>query len=152
MSPQNGAAARGKLALVADNIGYPAKLPDDSWLVVARNDECGNAERATAFMAARRERKIGKPVDRGEWEMTAPTMNAFYDPHRSSVNFPVGILQPPYFESAQELVREYAAGVSAGAGADGPACARAVPGQRSGPEHAVLCGSVRVQSGRADGA
>ncbi|HUB31767.1 MAG TPA: M13 family metallopeptidase, partial [Bryobacteraceae bacterium] len=62
------------------------------------DDAIGNSNRAAAFEEHRELNKIGKPVDRAEWEMTPPTVNAYYDPTLNSINFPAGILQPPFYD------------------------------------------------------
>ncbi len=107
MSVPTRVEARQKLHLIANNIGYPDKWRDYSRLTVVRDDAFGNAERALAFEAARDTGKIGRPVDRSEWEMTPPTVNAYYDPQMNSINFPAGILQPPYFDPAQNDAVNY---------------------------------------------
>ena len=107
MSAPTKAEAKRKLALVANNIGYPAKWRDYSTLTIAREDAFGNAERAAAFNVARNTRKIGRAVDRSEWVMTPPTVNAYYDPQMNSINFPAGILQPPYFDPTQDDAVNY---------------------------------------------
>jgi endothelin-converting enzyme/putative endopeptidase len=98
MSPTTKAAARAKLAKVANNIGYPDKWRDYSTLRVQRGDAMGNFRRAAAFETRRQLNKIGKPVDRKEWGMTPPTVNAYYRPSNNDINFPAGILQPPFFD------------------------------------------------------
>ena len=107
MSAATKAEAKQKLHLVANNIGYPDKWRDYSTLRITRDDAFGNAERAAAFNVARDTRKIGKPVDRTEWVMTPPTVNAYYDPQLNSINFPAGILQPPYFDETQDDAVNY---------------------------------------------
>ncbi len=107
MSPATKTEAKHKLRLVANNIGYPAKWRDYSTLTISRTDAFGNAERAAAFETTRDTRKIGKPVDRGEWDMTPPTVNAYYNPQMNSINFPAGILQPPYFDPTQDDAVNY---------------------------------------------
>jgi len=98
MSAATKAAARAKLAQVANNIGYPDKWRDYSGLDVQRGDAMGNFRRALAFETRRQLNKIGKPVDRKEWGMTPPTVNAYYRPSNNDINFPAGILQPPFFD------------------------------------------------------
>jgi putative endopeptidase len=90
-------------------VGYPAKWRSYAKLRIARDDDFGNAERSAEFRAMRDIAKIGKPVDRTEWEMTPPTVNAYYDPQMNSINFPAGILQPPYFDPAQDDAVNYGA-------------------------------------------
>jgi putative endopeptidase len=109
MSPATKDAAREKLHMVANNVGYPAKWRSYAKLRIARDDDFGNAERSAEFRAMRDIAKIGKPVDRTEWEMTPPTVNAYYDPQMNSINFPAGILQPPYFDPAQDDAVNYGA-------------------------------------------
>ena len=97
MSPETKAKAREKLRMVADKIAYPDHWRDYSALKVVRGDAFGNAMRATEFENHRQLAKIGKPVDRGEWGMSPPTVNAYYDPSMNDINFPAGILQSPFY-------------------------------------------------------
>ena len=97
MSPATKAKAKAKLHAVADKIGYPGKWRDYSKLDVVRGDALGNALRAIEFANHREIDKIGKPVDRGEFQMSPPTVNAYYDPSMNDINFPAGILQPPLY-------------------------------------------------------
>jgi endothelin-converting enzyme/putative endopeptidase len=92
-------AAHGKLAKIANNIGYPDKWRNYSTVKVVRGDAIGNMRRAASFETQRQINKIGKPVDRKEWGMTPPTVNAYYRPSNNDINFPAGILQPPFFDS-----------------------------------------------------
>jgi endothelin-converting enzyme/putative endopeptidase len=87
-----------KLQLVVNKIGYPDRWRDYSSIPIARNDYFGNVERATSFESRRELAKIGKPVDHGEWQMSPPTVNAYYDPQMNDINFPAGVLQPPLFD------------------------------------------------------
>ena len=98
MSPETKAKAKDKLHEVANKIGYPNKWRDYSKLEVVRGDALGNAERATEFESHRELDKIGKPVDRGEFGMSPPTVNAYYNPSMNDINFPAGILQPPMYD------------------------------------------------------
>ncbi len=107
MSAPTRAEATRKLQLVANNIGYPDRWRDYTSLRIAPGDAFGNAMRAAAFEAARDTRKIGRPVDRSEWAMTPQTVNAYYDPQKNSVNFPAGILQPPFYDPAQDDAVNY---------------------------------------------
>lgn len=91
-------AAHEKLAKVSNNIGYPDKWRDYSKFEVVRGDAMGNLMRGSRFESARQMDKIGKPVDRKEWTMSPPTVNAYYNPSRNDINFPAGILQPPFFD------------------------------------------------------
>jgi putative endopeptidase len=110
MSTETKAKAREKLHMVADKIAYPDHWRDYSTLKVVRGDALGNAMRATEFENHRQLAKIGKPVDRGEWQMSPPTMNAYYNPSMNDINFPAGILQPPFFDpnaTDAEKLRSY---------------------------------------------
>ncbi len=98
MSDETKAKAREKLRMIADKIAYPDHWRDYSALIVVRGDALGNAMRAREFENHRQLAKIGKPVDRGEWQMSPPTINAYYDPSMNDINFPAGILQPPFFD------------------------------------------------------
>jgi putative endopeptidase len=98
MSAPTKAKAEDKLNAVTNKIGYPDRWRDYSSLTITRGDAVGNAVRAAAFERKRTLNKIGRPTDRQEWEMSPPTVNAYYDPQTNSVNFPAGILQPPYYD------------------------------------------------------
>jgi endothelin-converting enzyme/putative endopeptidase len=65
---------------------------------VARGDFAGNVERASEFEHRRQFKKLGKPVDRTEWDMTPPTVNAYYNPSMNDMNFPAGVLLPPLYD------------------------------------------------------
>ena len=97
MSPETKAKAKQKLRLVADKIGYPDHWRDYSALKIVRGDAVGNAVRAAEFENHRQLAKIGKPVDRGEWDMTPATVDAYYNPSMNDINFPAAILQSPLF-------------------------------------------------------
>ena len=98
MSPETKVKAKQKLRLVADKIGYPDHWRDYSGLKIVRGDAYGNNVRATEFENHRQLAKIGKPVDRGEWGMTPPTVDAYYSPSMNDINFPAGIMQAPFFD------------------------------------------------------
>jgi endothelin-converting enzyme/putative endopeptidase len=98
MSATTKQKAVEKLHTVANKIGYPDKWRDYSNLEIVRGDFAGNVVRAQTFENQRELAKIGKPVDRGEWGMTPPTVNAYYNPQMNDINFPAGILQPPYYD------------------------------------------------------
>jgi putative endopeptidase len=89
--------AFAKLRDVANKIGYPEKWRDYSSVKVSRDDYFGNVLRAFDFERQRNFNKIGKPVDKSEWSMTPPTVNAYYSPNMNNINFPAGILQPPFY-------------------------------------------------------
>jgi putative endopeptidase len=96
-----------KLHGMANKIGYPDKWRDYSKLEVVRGDELGNVERARQFDFNRELAKIGKPVDRGEWDMTPPTVNAYYNSQMNDINFPAGVLQPPAFDLNSDAAPNY---------------------------------------------
>ena len=98
MSDPTKRTAEAKLHLVADKIGYPDHWRDYSTLNVVLGDALGNAHRAAEFENKRELAKIGKPVDRDEWSMSPPTINAYYNPSMNDINFPAGILQPPFYD------------------------------------------------------
>jgi putative endopeptidase len=107
MSEKTKARALEKLAGVVNKIGYPDKWRDYSKLEIVRGDALGNMERASGFELCRQLAEIGKPVDRGEWSMTAPTDDAYYDPQRNDINFPAGVLQPPNFDMKADDAANY---------------------------------------------
>jgi putative endopeptidase len=98
MSPETKKQALVKLHAIEDKIGYPNHWRDYSSVTITRGDALGDAYRSGEFELHRQLEKIGKPVDRGEWGMTPPTVNAYYDPQLNTINFPAGILQPPFFD------------------------------------------------------
>lgn len=107
MSPATKKAAREKLKTVMNKIGYPEKWRDYSKLVIVRGDALGNLERARQFKFNRELAKIGKPVDKTEWGMSPPTVNAYYDPQQNNVNFPAGYFQPPFFSGKEDDAANY---------------------------------------------
>jgi endothelin-converting enzyme/putative endopeptidase len=107
MSAATKLKAKDKLHAVMNKIGYPEKWRDYSKLEIARGDGVGNQMRAHEFEFARDLAKIGKPVDKNEWQMTPPTVNAYYDPQMNNVNFPAGILQPPFFSGKEDDAANY---------------------------------------------
>jgi putative endopeptidase len=98
MSSETKVKARGKLRQIADKIGYPDRWRDYSSLTIVRGDATGNVFRSADFENKRELAKIGKPVDRGEWKMTPPTVNAYYNSRMNDINFPAGILQSPFYD------------------------------------------------------
>ena len=98
MSPETKQEALRKLHAIRNKIGYPDTWRDYSKLEVKPNDYFGNAERAYQFEDARRWAKLGKPVDKNEWGMTPPTVNAYFNPRMNDINFPAGVLQPPLYD------------------------------------------------------
>jgi endothelin-converting enzyme/putative endopeptidase len=109
MTPQTKQKAIAKLHAVANRIGYPDKWRDYSTVKIARGDALGNSQRASRFEFHRQLAKIGKPVDRNEWGMTPPTVNAYYNPQMNTINFPAGILQPPFFDKGMDKAVNYGA-------------------------------------------
>ena len=97
MTAATKAQALVKLHAITNKIGYPDRWRDYSSVAIKPNDALGNSFRADEFEFHRVLNKIGKPVDRQEWQMTPPTVNAYYDPQMNDINFPAGILQPPFF-------------------------------------------------------
>ena len=98
MTPETKKQALVKLAGVENKIGYPDKWRDYSSLNIIRGDALGNSLRANEFETIGELAKIGNPVDRNEWSMSPPTVNAYYNPQENNINFPAGILQPPFFD------------------------------------------------------
>ncbi|MGC2058589.1 MAG: M13 family metallopeptidase [Candidatus Sulfotelmatobacter sp.] len=98
MSDETKKQARVKLDAIRNKIGYPDVYRDYSSVVIKPNDLMGNIERADEFEAKRQINKIDKPLDRKEWGMTPPTVNAYYSGSFNEIVFPAGILQPPFFD------------------------------------------------------
>ncbi len=98
MTPATKKEAIIKLKAIRNKIGYPDKWRDYSKLEIKREDMVGNLWRSTQFEADRQLQKIGKPVDKLEWGMTPPTVNAYYSGEKNEIVFPAGILQPPFFD------------------------------------------------------
>ena len=100
MSDTTKVEARKKLDAIADKVGYPDHWKDYSSISVKRDDLVGNLNRAGNFERQRNLAKFGKPVDTSEWGMTPPTVNAYYQPSQNNINFPAGILQPPFYDNS----------------------------------------------------
>jgi endothelin-converting enzyme/putative endopeptidase len=107
MGEETKKQAFAKLHGMVDKIGYPDKWRDYSALDIVRGDFAGNVDRATVFESRRQLAKIGQPLDRGEWQMTPPTVNAYYDPQMNDINFPAGVLQPPLFDPKMDDAPNY---------------------------------------------
>ena len=107
MGPATKREALAKLETIVNKIGYPDKWRDYSSVVVKRGDFFGNVQRAQLFESHRQLAKIGRPVDRGEWHMTPPTVNAYYDAQLNDINFPAGVLQPPLFDPRMDDAPNY---------------------------------------------
>jgi putative endopeptidase len=109
MSPDTKQQAITKLKGIEDKIGYPSHWRDYSIVKITRDSWLNNVSQASSFEFERWVAKIGKPVDRSEWTMTPPTINAYYDPQLNTINFPAGILQPPFFDPAKDDAVNYGA-------------------------------------------
>ncbi|HEX5271402.1 MAG TPA: M13 family metallopeptidase [Gemmataceae bacterium] len=109
MSPRTREQALKKLDAMAVKIGYPDKWRDYSGLGVSHDVYARNVMEANTFLVRFDLAKIGKPVDRGEWDMTPPTVNAYYQPNRNEIVFPAGILQPPFFDPKADDAVNYGA-------------------------------------------
>ena len=107
MGPETKKQALEKLHAVVNKIGYPDKWRDYSSVDIKRDDFVGNVHRATIFESKRQLAKIGKPLDRGEWGMTPPTVNAYYNPQMNDINFPAGVLQPPLYDPKMDDAPNY---------------------------------------------
>ncbi|HEU4415039.1 MAG TPA: M13 family metallopeptidase, partial [Candidatus Angelobacter sp.] len=107
MSPETKAKAMEKLHGIRNKIGYPEKWRDYSSVKITPKDFLGNVQRATEFERHRNINKIGRPVDHGEWGMSPPTVNAYYNPAMNDINFPAGVLQPPLFDAKMDDAPNY---------------------------------------------
>jgi len=107
MGEETRKAALHKLSTFDPKIGYPAKWRDYSALAIDRKTHLANVMNAADFEAHRDLAKIGKPVDRTDWEITPPTVNAYYNPLRNEIVFPAGILQPPFFDGKADDAVNY---------------------------------------------
>ncbi|MDP4128660.1 MAG: M13 family metallopeptidase [Bacteroidota bacterium] len=115
MSDSTKQKALVKLQAIVKKVGYPDKWKDYSSVTIARDNIISNLKATTHYAYLRDIHKIGKPVDRSEWYMTPPTVNAYYNPTANDVNFPAGILQPPfYFISGDDAVNYGAIGIGIG--------------------------------------
>lgn len=97
MGPETKKAALRKLAAFGVKIGYPDRWRDYSSLQISRASYFENVVAARAFESRRNLAKLGKEIDRTEWGMSPPTVNAYYSPTMNEIVFPAGILQPPFF-------------------------------------------------------
>jgi putative endopeptidase len=109
MSDATRKQAIGKLEAFAEKIGYPDKWRDYSKLTIDRGPYVLNVQRAATFEFHRDLAKVGKPVDRTEWGMTPPTVNAYYNPQLNEIVFPAGILQPPFYDPLADDAYNYGA-------------------------------------------
>lgn len=108
MQDETKAKAIQKLQAFGVKVGYP-----DVWKTygfdIQRGDFYGNLSRAAAWRVAENKAKLGKPIDRAEWGMTPPTVNAYYSPTMNEIVFPAGILQPPFFDAKADDAVNYGA-------------------------------------------
>jgi putative endopeptidase len=102
MSEETKKQAMVKLEAIRNKIGYPDKYRDYSSVVIEPGDLLANIARANEFESKRQIAKIDKPLDRKEWGMTPPTVNAYYSPPYNEIVFPAGILQPPFFDKSMD--------------------------------------------------
>ena len=109
MAPETKAQAKTKLAAVMNKIGYPDHWRDYSSVNIGRTSYLQNQQNAVHFEFERWVHKIGNPVDRTEWGMTPPTVDAYENPQDNTINFPAGILHAPYFDPSQDDAVNYGA-------------------------------------------
>jgi endothelin-converting enzyme/putative endopeptidase len=107
MTPATKKQALLKLQGILNKIGYPEKWRDYSALSIDPDNFAGGVERAAQFEHNRRLSRIGKAVDRSEWDMTPPTVNAYYDPQTNQINFPAGVLLPPLYDPKMDAAPNY---------------------------------------------
>ena len=107
MGPETKQEALRKLHAIRNKIGYPDRWRDYSALTIRPDDYFGNVERAMRFEDARQWQKLGKPVDRNEWRMTPPTVNAYFSPQMNDINLPAGVLQPPLYDIQMDDAPNY---------------------------------------------
>jgi putative endopeptidase len=107
MSPETKQQAIIKLGGIRNKIGYPDKWRDYSSIKLVQTDFAGNIERAGSFELHRQINKIGQPVDHGEWDISAATVDAYYNPQMNDINFPAGVLQPPLYDRKMDDAPNY---------------------------------------------
>jgi endothelin-converting enzyme/putative endopeptidase len=107
MSPETKEQALTKLRGIRNKVGYPDRWRDYSSVKITATDFAGNVRKLSEFEGHRDFGKIGKPVDRGEWGMSPPTVNAYYNPQMNDINFPAGVLQPPVFDAKMDDAPNY---------------------------------------------
>jgi putative endopeptidase len=109
MDAPTRAAALAKLDALAVKVGYPDGWRNYSYLVIDRGPYVLNVLKSEAFESRRQLKKIGQPADRSEWDMTAATVNAYYDQNKVEIVFPAAILQPPFFDAKADDAVNYGA-------------------------------------------
>jgi putative endopeptidase len=107
MSPETKQQALLKLRAIRNKVGYPDQWRDYSSVKIVPDSFYGNDLRATEFEIHRQLNKVGKPVDRGEWGMTPPTVDAYFNPQMNDINFPAGVLQPPLYDAKMDDAPNY---------------------------------------------
>ncbi len=107
MSPETKQQALTKLASIRNKIGYPDKWRDYSSIKLTRDDFAGNIQRSAEFEQRREINKIGQPVDHGEWDISPPTVDAYFNPQMNDINFPAGVLQPPLYDPKMDDAPNY---------------------------------------------
>jgi endothelin-converting enzyme/putative endopeptidase len=107
MSPETKQQAVTKLHAVRNKIGYPDQWRDYSSVVITPDDFAGNVRNAVVFESKRQLGKIGTPVDHAEWQITPPTVDAYYAPQMNDINFPAGVLQPPLYDAKSDDAPNY---------------------------------------------
>jgi putative endopeptidase len=107
MGPETKQEALRKLHAIRNKVGYPDRWRDYSTLAIKPDDYFGNVRRAARFENTREWNKLGKPVDRNEWGMTPPTVNAYFNPQMNDINFPAGVLQPPLYDAKLDDAPNY---------------------------------------------
>jgi len=109
MTPKTKEQALGKLREILNKIGTNENWQAYETVKILRGDAFGNSERASRYEVRRQISKIGKPVDKKEWVMSQPTVNAYYEPQQNDINFPAGILQPPFWDNQADDATNYGA-------------------------------------------
>jgi endothelin-converting enzyme/putative endopeptidase len=99
--------ALAKLGTMVNKVGYPERWRDYSALAVSRDTFAANVQRGNAFEMRRQLAKMGRPLDRAEWDMTPQTVNAYYNPQMNDVNFPAAVLQPPLYDAKLDSAPNY---------------------------------------------
>jgi len=107
MTPETKQQALLKLSGIRNKIGYPDKWRDYSSIKITQDDFAGNVERAGSFELHRQINKIGQPVDHGEWDISAATVDAYYNAQMNDINFPAGVLQPPLYDRKMDDAPNY---------------------------------------------